>query len=150
MPGSTRAINACDAVIQITDAANVFTDISGTSNEVSMDLSNSIGEWKPFGQKFKRRLDCGKDAKISFKGFYSVGQNQGKEAVDIFKEWYFRKGGTRTLRVMIPDDSVGSDLYEADVLIDTFSIPAKSDDANPIMFSADLLPDGTLTWDYVT
>lgn len=147
MPASSTAVNACDVVIRIEDANGQLVDISGSSNEVNIDFSNDIGEFKPFGNKSRRRLMCGTDAKVALKAFYTQAAG---EATDLMKQWQFRKRTKRAFQVCIPDDSPGSDIYEGYVLLSTFSIPGKSDDANPIMLSADLLPDGEITWDIIT
>lgn len=147
MPVQSSVINACDAVVRLADPTGELVDISAHSNEVSIDLSNTIGEWKPFGQKWKRRLDCGKEGSISYKGFYA--HNEPGSAVELFKEWFFRNRGTRAVEIMIPDNSPGADKYSCDAVLETFNIPIKSDDANPIIFSADLKPDGEIFWDLV-
>jgi len=147
MPASSTAVNGCDVVVKLEDESGQMIDISGSSNEISLDFSNDIGEFKPFGSRGRRRLMCGTDAKIALKAFYTQAS---LETTDLMKKWQFRKRTRRAIQVFIPDDSVGSDMYEGYVLLSTFSVPSKSDDANPIMLSADLLPDGEITWDIVT
>lgn len=62
MPATGTAINGCDAVIRMRDSAGAYRNVSGSSNNFTLDLQNEIGEFKPFGTDWKVRLTCGKDA----------------------------------------------------------------------------------------
>lgn len=143
MAATTTAVNACDAGVWLDDDAGVPKDIGGSSNQVTLDFSNELGEFRVFASKWPRRLECGKDARFRLRLVYTTATD---EAVDLLKTWYFATTpGNRTLTVYIPDKNVGSDRYQAEVKIDTFTVPVDRGDAGPIMIDLNLLPDGDVT-----
>lgn len=133
------AVNACDVVVRLDDAGGNLVDISGESNNASIDFSREIGEFKSFGSQWKTRLACGKDASISLDVVYS---QDTAEASKLIEAWFHDTDGKRTLQIDIPDSSPGGVRYEAEVVMESYSIPLAADDANPIMLSCSLLPDG--------
>jgi hypothetical protein len=144
MAQTTTAINACDVVIELDDEQNHIKNISGSSNEIKMAFMGKTGDLQTFGGDFPVRLSCGRDAEFSLIAVYTTAL---EEARDIINEWYFGTGGLRTLRVSIPDASVGSDMYYGEVVLDKFDFTASSGDASPIKLNATLKPSGA--WHYV-
>lgn len=144
MAQSTTSQNACNVQIQLADENSLLQDISGSSNEASMEFDNTLGKIKVFGTEFPIRLQCGKDASISLKSLWSTALN---EARDILDEIEFGSGGRRLMRITIPNGSVGSIMYHGYVQLEKYSIPIKADDANPILISADFKPTGN--WNMV-
>jgi hypothetical protein len=143
MPATTTAITACDAVINLDNSGGTLTDISGSTNEVQMDLENGVGEFKPFGTDWPVRIVCGKDGSISLKAVYSMNAAEGAA---LLKEWYFGgNDGPRTLRIDVPDSNTGSDRYQAEVILESLSVPLKADEANPVMVSAEFKTTGAMT-----
>lgn len=143
MSATSTAVNACDAGVWLDDDAGVPKNISGSSNQVTLDFSNEIGEYRAFGDKWPRRLECGKDARFRLRLIYSTASD---EAVDILKTWFFADTpGNRTLTVYVPDKNVGSDRYQGEVKIDTWTGSLDRGDAGPIMVDLNLLPDGAVT-----
>lgn len=143
MPATTTAITACNAVVNLDNSGGTLVDISGSSNEVQIDLENNVGEFKPFGTAWPVRLVCGKDASISFKAVYSMN---AAEAKALLNQWYFGgNDGARTLRVDAPDSNTGSDRYQAEVVLESLSIPMKADDATPIPISAEFKTASAMT-----
>jgi hypothetical protein len=139
---TSSAVNACGVVVKLDNVDSVLADISGSSNEVSMDFSNKLGEVKAFGSQWPVRLQCGKDASIKLNVIYTQSDDEG---LTILREWYFGNTGAKTLQVDIPNSDVGGDRYTMEVLIEKMSVPTKADEAGPIMVSCDLKPTGVVT-----
>lgn len=142
MPQTTGAVNGCDVVIRLDNSAGALTDISGSSNKVELELDNEIGEFRTFASNWAGRIMCGQDASVSLDVIYSL---TAAEAMAILKEWYFTTRNKRTLELNIPDNATGSDRYTMESVLESLSIPAPADEADPIMVSTSLLPDGAVT-----
>jgi hypothetical protein len=142
MAQTTTHVNACDVVVNLDNTAGVLTDISGSSNEVSMDFNNQLGEFRTFGTEWPVRTQCGADATISFNAIYST---TATEAVGILKAWFFTDRDARTIRVDIPNSSVGSDRYTFEVYLESLSIPVSVEEPAPILVSATMKPTGEVT-----
>ncbi len=145
MPETTSAINACDATIALDNAAGVLTDISGTARRVTMAFSQEIGKYRTFSGAWVRRLACARDATFQVDVVYSTSST---EALQLLRVWY-GSGGSRTLRVRVPNGDSGSDEYSAEVLIATLRIPLDADEASPVAVTVELLPDGAVTFSTV-
>jgi hypothetical protein len=140
-------INGCDVVIELEDVGGNWADISGDSNNISMDFSANIGSFKPFGQQWPRRFSCGRDGSITLDVVYGMDTAAGHT---ILKNWFFEGGNdSRKMRVYLPDRSPGSDLFEFRVVIETFPISAQADQADPIMSSISFQPDGDVHYSVV-
>lgn len=146
MAQTTTAFNACDAVIELDNLAGTLTDISGSTNSVTLEFTNDLGEYKTFGNRWRGRLECGSDATFTVN---IVSSTAAGEAWDILQSWYWGARGARSFRVSIPDDAVGSWEYDAEVLIETYSQELPSDDGNPVITSVTLRPTGTITCDEI-
>lgn len=140
MAQTTTSINACDVVVKLDNNSNSLVDISGSSNDVSIDMSNDVGKTSTFGSRWKISKNCKSEASISLKAVYSTAD---QEAVDLLKDWYFNSPGTsRTIQINVPDGEIGSDQYYGEMTLESLNIPLTSDDAAPIMVSASLSNDG--------
>lgn len=145
MPATTTAVNACDVDVRLDNTSGILTDISGSSNEISLDFKVNIGEFKVFGSQWFQRLACGKDASIELKVIYTQAADEG---FDIIRDWFFSSSINvpRTLQVTIPNGNNGADRYTVEVLLESFNVPAKADEAGPIMVAISLKPSGTITY----
>lgn len=143
MSQSTTVWNGCDVVLKLDNSSNVLTDISGSSNDVSIDFSQDIGDYKTFASKWKGRIPCGKDAKIKLK---IVASKDTAEALKNILDWYFTTGGSKSIQIDAPDSTTGSDRFTGEVVLESFSIPLTADDASPVMAEVNLLPNGALSW----
>ena len=143
MAQTTTHVNACDASIWLDNAAGTPTDISGSSNSITMAFTREIGELRTFQVKWPVRLGCGKDADFALRVVYSTATDEG---MDILKNWFFASDpGSRSLHVYIPDKNVGSDHYYGEVTIASFNFNADPTEPGPIPVEASLLPDGPWT-----
>ncbi|RPI52772.1 MAG: hypothetical protein EHM56_08015 [Chloroflexi bacterium] len=143
MTQTVTAINAIDAAIWLDKAGGTPTDISGSSNSVSIPLTQQLGPFRNFGSRWPKRLEGGKDGAFRLVITYSTAAD---EALDILRDWFFAtEPGARTIKVYVPDKNVGSDVYSAEVRIESLDIPLDSGKAEPITVTANLLPDGAIT-----
>jgi len=140
MAQTTTHVNACDASIWLDNASGTPTDISGSSNSITMNFSRELGELVTFQQKWPVRLGCRKDAEFTLRVVYSTATDEG---MDILKNWFFAADpGSRSLHVYIPDKNVGSDHYYGEVTIGSFNFNADPTEPGPIPVEANLMPDG--------
>lgn len=141
---TTTAWTACDAVISLDNGAGNLIDISGSSNSVDIDLKNDIGEFKNFGTKWRGRIACGKDATIKLK---ITASKATAEAMKTSLAWFFSDTNTsRSIRIQTPDATTGSDQFDAEVVLESLSIPLAADDAKPVMCELNLLPNGAVNY----
>jgi len=141
---TTAAINACDVVVKLDNDGNPQTlvDISGSSNQVTMNLTNALGVLHMFGSRWPIRLECKSDAEITLRAVYS---EVDAEAVRQLLRWYFTDRGHKTLTVDVPDGSAGGDKYTFEVFLASLSIPLDGADANPVLVEAVMQPTGEFT-----
>jgi hypothetical protein len=143
MAQTTTGITACDAGLWLDTAAGTATDISGSSNKISMNFNQEIGDKNTFQSKWKRRFECGKDASFTLEVIYTTAADEG---FDILKDWFFAAApGDRTLTVYLPNKNVGSDVYAAEVKIESLAWDAEAGIGDPVMVTASLLPNGEVT-----
>lgn len=150
MPAPTTAINGCDAVIFLEDESLVLQDISGDGNSFELELSNEIGQYKTFGQTWPKRLACGKDASLSLDVVYRMeASGENPAALGMLRDWFFNGGDSRLIKLCLPDNSSGNDSYYGYFVLETLTIPAAADEADPIMVSAEFLPNGDVTYEVI-
>src|SRR5574342_12650 len=138
MHQSSTVFNFCNASIRLQDENGLDVDVSGSSNEVTIDFDNDLGDYKAFGERWKGRLECGSDASIKLKILTSTAAN---EAYYIWKRWYFGTRGGRRLKIYVPDANTGSDIYQATVkLASANGLGGPADEAKPGMITLDLKP----------
>ena len=145
MTQTVTAINACDIHIELADAEGTYRDISGSSNQLTVDLAALLGSFGSFGGCWPGRLQCGRDLGLSLTAIYTTAVN---EAVDLLKTWYF--SGTcaatgRAVRFYVPDSGFGSDIYTATVFLVDLKWNAEAGVGDPIYMEASFLVNGTLT-----
>lgn len=142
MAQTTTEVNACDAVIQLDDETGVLVDISGSSNTASINLTNDISETTVFGGNWKLTGCCKSAATFAVNAVYTTAANEAK---DIFVDWQFTYHcAKRTLQINIPDNEIGSDRYQSEVLLESLSIPIDSGDATPILIAASMRNSGAV------
>ena len=141
---STTARNACDIGIRLDNASGTLTDISGSSNAVTLTLSQNVGESRVFGSRWPAREVCGKDAKVALTVLYTTASDEG---YDILANWFNETDPQpRTLYLYFPNKNVGSDVYYGEFVLESYETPATAGEAAPIMVSASLLIDGAITY----
>lgn len=140
---TSTALNACDASIWLDKAAGTLTDISGSSNSISLNFDHDVKPFRTFGSKWPKRLECGKDAAFTINVVYSSAADEGWS---VCKLWYFAAiPGARTLKIYMPNKNVGSDVFYCEARIKSFSFQLSPDEAGPVMVQMQLEPDGEVT-----
>lgn len=143
MPGqTTTAINACNALIEMDDAGGTPVDISGSSNTANLGFSNTIGSAFTFDGDYPVRIECKKDASLEISALYT---RIATEALDLFVEWY-QAGGRRTIAIYPNGQDTGERYYSAEWRLESMDIPIDASDANPIVVSMTLVPDGAVNF----
>ncbi|HML23519.1 MAG TPA: phage tail tube protein [Aggregatilinea sp.] len=148
MAQTQTAISAVDCIIQLDNASGVLTDISGSSNKVSLSFENGVWEFRPFGNVWKARGVTGKDADASLDAAYTTADG---EALALLRDWFF--GGDdspRTLQVNIPDNTPGSDRYQGEFVLETFPLDLDAGADDVVMVSCTLKPNGEVTHEVIT
>lgn len=143
MAASTTVFNGCDSVVRLDNSGGTLVDISGSSNNIEFDPKREIGEFKPFSTPWKTRIDCGKDAAIKLSIVCSTAAGEG---MDILLDWFFNGSGLRTLQWDFPNSNSGSRRFQAEVVLSDFNMAAGSDEADPMMLEANLMPSGAVTY----
>lgn len=143
MTTTTTAINAKNVVIFLDDDAGMPINVSGSTNRVSIKMSQDLGEYAVFEDAWQHRLSGMKDGEITLRAVYSTAVD---EALDVLREWIFGSGsGTpRTLKVCVPNNSPGSKSYTAEVLPASLPLDLDSSQAGPVMVEVELRTDGSI------
>jgi hypothetical protein len=141
MPTTTTAINGCDVVLHLDNASGIPVDISGSANSINPQFSTDLGEYNVFGAQWRQRLMCQRDATIQLNIVYSSAANEGFQ---LLKNWFANQHTlAKTVRWMIPDDSVGSDDQSGEFFLSQWSYTASAGEAAPIMASVTLVQSGS-------
>ncbi len=144
MTATATAINACDVVIHLDNASGIPVDISGSVNSINPQFSTDMGEYNVFGAQWKQRLMCQRDAQVALNIVYTSAADEGFQ---LLKNWYANQHTlAKTLRWMIPDDSIGGNDQSGEFLLQQFSYTATAGEAGPIMVAATLLQTGGVTF----
>lgn len=141
MPITTTALNGCDVVLHLDNASGIPVDISGSANSLNPQFTTDMGEYNVFGAGWKQRLMCQRDAQIQLNIVYTSAANEGFQ---LLKNWFANQHTlAKTVRWMIPDDSIGSDDQYGEFLLSQWSYTATAGEAGPIMASVTLLQSGS-------
>ena len=148
MAQSTTVVNGCDVVIEIDGEAGTLVDISGSSNQLTMDFSITAEMYRSFGSRYPGRLTCGKDAAFALTVLYSPTVGEGRELIE---EWFHTSDGdARSYQFDIPDSSVGSLRYSGEAILESYSVEnVEAGNASAIQITANILPAGDVTLDTI-
>ena len=72
MAETTTAVNACDVEIWVDNSSGTPTDLSGSSNAVSMTVNVETGQYRVFSNRWKKSLECGKDLTMTVNAVYTT------------------------------------------------------------------------------
>jgi len=142
MAQTTNSVNACNVVLQIDDNLGSLTDISGSSNQASMDFSKQVAETFTFDGDWAIKKDCKRSVSMSIQALYTL--NDG-EASNILEDWFHNGSGSRTVQVDVPDGTGGSFRYSGEFILESYSLPLSADDAGVILLGFTLSNDGAVT-----
>lgn len=148
MPQTTTHENAIDCQIYLDDDAGVLKEISGSSNKVDLELENMVGELNTFGTRWKVRKVAGKDATVDIDIVFTTAEDEGYDLID---KWFFDGNDSpRTLRIDVPKSINGARRYQGEFVLESFSVPLDSEEADPIKSSVSLKPTGAITRTTIT
>jgi len=147
MSQSTSVFNACNAVIKLADASSVLQDISGETNEVSIELENQLSEYYTFGGAYPGRLECKRDGSVEFSVY---GSTAATEALRLIQGWYHTTRGNRNIQIDPNGSGIGNDRYTGAMKLEKYSVPLKADDGTPVLVKASLKADGGVFWAQIT
>jgi len=140
MAQTTTGRTGCDVVIWVDNESNTLTNISGSTNSVSLSLTNNVsGGTYTFGSQWPTRFACGKDATISASIIFTTAAD---EAFDTLLTWYHdpSTASARSLRIQAPDGSSGSEQWDMEVYLAELSWDMTAGDAEPMMVSVTFTP----------
>jgi hypothetical protein len=143
MAQTTTAVNACDVVISIDNSGGTLTDISGSSNQCSMDIARNVAEVYTFSGDWAIKKSCKSSVTVAVQVLYSTTADEGR---DLLEDWIFDSPTTdKTVQIDVPDSSVGSTRYSGEFTIESYSVPLAASEAGVIICSANLSNSGTVT-----
>jgi len=143
MAETTTAVNACDVEIWLDNASGTPTDISGSSNAVTMTMENDVGDYRVFSNRWRKRMECGKSLTMTINGVYT---ETATEMQGLFAAWALANpSGARTVTVYIPDKNVGSSKWSGEWRLQDYNFAADVTEPGAIPLTATLLSDGTIT-----
>jgi len=142
MAQTTTAVNACDVEIALDNDGGVLTDISGSTNRISLDFAVNRGEANTFEGDYPISKTCGKTCSGTMTVLWST---TGDEGWDLVKGWYHvYNGASRTLRIDVPSNAGGNDRIQGEFLLEGYSFELASGEAGPILVEANIYGDGTI------
>lgn len=143
MTTTTTAVNAVNAVIKLDNNVNVLTDISGSTNKVSIEPKMEGGKFEVFGNRWKKSLDGSKEWGGSITIVFST---TAAEALDLIEDWFYATNpANRTLQVDVPDSGTGSRRYSGEIRVREFKYPFDRPEAGPVTVEVTFDGDDALT-----
>lgn len=142
MAQTTDSVNACNVVLMVDDADGTLQDVSGSTNQASMDFSRAVAETFTFEGDWAIKKSCKKSVGLSIQALYTLND---AEASNILEDWFFNSNASRTVQIDVPNADGGSFRYSGEMTLESLSIPLSADDAGVILVSATLSNDGEFT-----
>ena len=145
MAQTTTHANACDVVLRVDDENGDLVNISGSANQVSMELTRTLGSLVTFEGNWDIVTACKRSGTITIGVVYSTS---ALEARELLEGWFFGDdSGTdsRTVQINVPNNEIGSRRYEAECVVESQSMPIDASNADPIAVTFQLRTNGPLT-----
>lgn len=142
MAQTTDSVNACDVVLMVDDNTGTLADISGSTNQASMDFSKQTAETFTFDGDWAIKKDCKRAVSLSIQALYSLND---AEASNLLEDWFHNGSGSRTVQVDVPNASGGSFRYSGEFILESYGLPLAADDAGVILLGFALSNDGAVT-----
>jgi len=149
MAQTTTAASARAATAWLdSSAGGSLANISGSTTSIEPDFGLTLGEYRVFQDRYPHQLDGGRSASITLNVVYSTTASEGWA---ILRDWYQATNpGARTLDWYAPDATAGSDHFSCEVRIESLRHTLAAGDGSPIIVTARLVPDGTISRSVVT
>lgn len=142
MAQTTESVNACGVVLMVDDNTGTLADISGSTNQASMDFSKQTAETFTFDGDWAIKKDCKRAVTLSIQALYSLND---AEASNLLEDWFHNGSGSRTVQVDVPNGSGGSFRYAGEFILESYGLPLAADDAGVILLGFALSNDGAVT-----
>lgn len=143
MAQTTNAVNACNVVLMVDDSTGVLVDISGSSNQASMDFSLQVAETFTFDGDWAIKKSCKKSVALTIQTLYTLNDAEGS---NIMEDWFHNSSGiSRTVQIDVPDGNGGSFRYSGEFILESYGLPVSADDAGVILMSFSLSNDGAVS-----
>lgn len=142
MTTTASEIVATNCVIMLDNAANVLTDISGSSNKVAVKFENKVAEWHTFGTQWPSRRVVHKDGPLTLNVIYTT---LSTEAQQLIENWYH--GGNdnpRSVMIYVPDSQVGAFQIYGEYVLASYNFDLDADADDVVRGQIELLPDGAV------
>lgn len=150
MAQTTSFANACDVVISIDDSNGDLTNVSGSTNNVSMELTRTVGSLTTFEGTWDVVLTCKRSGTITVGAVFSTSATEARE---LLEGWFFGDDSgpiLRTIQIDVPNSSVGSKRYSSECVVESQSFPIDASSADPIALTFQLRTSGALTRTTIT
>lgn len=137
MAQTVTSVSACDIAISLDDADGTLQNISGSSNRVRIRFFSRYHQNKHFDTAAPWKALLWTELDISLVILYSTADDEG---LDILRNWFDALDGknARTLRLDVPDGSVGDHRYECEAVWLNMDLPLEADDAGAVAVRARL------------
>lgn len=145
MAQTTTHANACDVALYVDDVSGTPVNISGSTNQVSMELTRTLGSLVTFEGNWDIVTACKRSGTLTVGAVYSTSATEARE---LLEGWFFGDTGgadSRTIRIDVPNSNVGSRRYTAECVIESMSLPIDASTADPIAMTFQLRTNGTVT-----
>lgn len=145
MTVTSTTIAATNCGIWLDNAAGTLTDISGSTNSVTITPEHGVADWRVFGSAWHQRKVIGKSVTMAIKAVYTT---DAAEVTKLLENWW--SGGNdaaRTMTVYVPDKNVGSGVYSGEFVLSSppvVTLDAEADDV--VRVDAELQSHGAVTF----
>lgn len=140
MPQTSTAINGCNAKLELDDGGGTPTDISGSSNSVSLSRTRQLGEAHTFIGTYPIRVECKQDASLSGRVLYTTLTDEGRDLLDL---WY-DLGGLRTINFSPAGGNAGDVQYSGEFFLTSLDFTTEGGNADPVTMEFECMPSGAL------
>lgn len=142
MAASTTILYGTDSVIEV-EIGTTTVDISGSSNQATINLEMIVGEANVFGDKWPQRVMTAKNCTVDCAAWYSSASN---EAADFLLDWFSEAApATRHVDIYINGKTVGNRVLSADWVFNGVNIDLQPAQTSPIPVTFQLLNAGAVT-----
>lgn len=142
MAQTTTQIAACNARLEVDNEAGTPTDVSGSTNNASLDMSRDVGEATTFDGDYKLRSECKRDASLSIRALWTTSVSEARELL----EAWFDLGGKRTVTIYPNGTAVGNRYYTGEFRLTGFNIGIDAGSADPIPLEIEAVADGPVAF----
>ena len=146
MTQTTTDYNACDVSLWMDNDAGTLSEITGSSNSISANWTQSTGSVSTFqgGGWVRAKGGCMKEGTITI---VVLGTTAATEGFSLMHDWFFNHSGDlRTVTWYEPDKNIGSHKFSGEAIIQDMTSERPSSASDPVTTSITLKTTGAWTW----